>query len=171
MDFLPDTEQQSLAELVPAHPNLVVLRSLTKFFRLPGLRLGYAIAHPDRLRRWQSWRDPWPVNILAELAAVAALSDRDFSHKIWSWLPGARQQLYQLLAEVPGLSPLPGAANFLLVKCESSVITLQTRLLKQAQILIRDCHSFPELGDNYFRVAVRTVAENQRLVSALAACL
>jgi len=63
MDFLPPQEQQSLIEVVQDYSNLVILRSLTKFYSLPGLRLGYAIAHPDRLRRWQQWRDPWSVNI------------------------------------------------------------------------------------------------------------
>jgi histidinol-phosphate/aromatic aminotransferase/cobyric acid decarboxylase-like protein len=70
MDFLPPDEQQSVIDLVLEQPNLVVLRSLTKFYSLPGLRLGYAIAHPDRLKRWQEWRDPWSVNALAAAAGA-----------------------------------------------------------------------------------------------------
>ena len=59
MDFLPPQQQQSLISVVQDYDNLVILRSLTKFYSLPGLRLGYCIAHPKRLQRWQQWRDPW----------------------------------------------------------------------------------------------------------------
>ncbi|NJN91142.1 MAG: aminotransferase class I/II-fold pyridoxal phosphate-dependent enzyme, partial [Leptolyngbyaceae cyanobacterium SL_5_14] len=78
MDFLPPDQQQSLTESILDYPNLVILRSLTKFYSLPGLRIGYAIAHPDRLQRWQQWRDPWSVNTLAAAAAVAVLQDTTF---------------------------------------------------------------------------------------------
>jgi histidinol-phosphate/aromatic aminotransferase/cobyric acid decarboxylase-like protein len=97
MDFLPPEQQQSLSEVVQDYPNLVILRSLTKFYSLPGLRLGYAIAHPDRLRRWQQWRDPWPVNVLAAGAAVAVMQDVAFQAQTWAWLPAARSQLYESL--------------------------------------------------------------------------
>jgi L-threonine-O-3-phosphate decarboxylase len=167
MDFLPPAQQQTLIDQVTNYPNLVILRSLTKFYSLPGLRLGYAIAHPDRLRRWQQWRDPWSVNVLAEAAAIAVLQDVPFQQQTWNWLATARPQLFDGLAALPGLQPFPSAANFLLVACQQSVKPLQRQLLTQHHILIRDCHSFPELGDRFFRVAIRTQAENQQLLAGL----
>lgn len=171
MDFLPPEVQQSLLTAIQNHPNLVILRSLTKFYSLPGLRLGYAIAHPQRLQRWQQWRDPWPVNCLAVAAAQAVLQDKPFQQQTWAWLPAAREQLFQGLAQLPGLQPYPSAANFLLVNSEQSGSQLQEKLLKHSQILIRDCLSFPELGDRYFRVAIRSEADNQRLLEGLAQIL
>ncbi|AKG23745.1 threonine-phosphate decarboxylase CobD [Calothrix sp. 336/3] len=167
MDFLEPNQQQSLIDVVPEHPNLVILRSLTKFYSLPGLRIGYAIAHPERLQKWQSWRDPWSVNTLAQAAAIAALADQEFQQQTWTWLKTAREELFQGLAVIPGLCPLPGAANFLLVRSQQSGLIIQQRLLKHHQILVRDCLSFPELGENYFRVAVRTSGENQQLLTGL----
>jgi L-threonine-O-3-phosphate decarboxylase len=167
MDFLPPSEQQSLIPMIAQYPNLVILRSLTKFYSLPGLRIGYCIAHPDRLRQWQRWRDPWPVNTLAAAAAIAVLPDTEFQQLTWDWLTPARKRLFEGLAQISGLYPHPGAANFILVRSDRSATQLQTQLLQQHQILIRDCISFSELGDNFFRVAVRTVAENDRLVAAL----
>ena len=167
MDFLPPTEQQSLIPIVAQYPNLVILRSLTKFYSLPGLRLGYCIAHPDRLERWKNWRDPWPVNALAAAAAIAVLPDTKFQQLTWDWLAVARDRLFQGLQQIPGLYPEPGAANFLLVRVDQSATALQIQLLQQDRILIRDCISFPELGDRFFRVAVRTNAENDRLLAAL----
>ncbi|MEM9540988.1 MAG: threonine-phosphate decarboxylase CobD [Cyanobacteria bacterium P01_E01_bin.42] len=171
MDFLLPSEQQSLVGYIQDYPNLVILRSLTKFYSLPGLRLGYAIAHPDRLKRWQKMRDPWCVNALAAAAGQAVLSDRQFQQQTWDWLPKARDFLSGNLAALPGLTPLPGAANFLLVKSKYSCSQLQLQLLKREQILIRDCLSFPELGDRYFRIAVRSPEENNRLIEALSSAI
>jgi histidinol-phosphate/aromatic aminotransferase/cobyric acid decarboxylase-like protein len=166
MDFLPPEEEQSLIAWVQKYPNLVILRSLTKFYSLPGLRLGYAIAHPERLQRWQLWRDPWSVNTLAATAAIAATGDRNFQQQTWAWLPPAREELFQGLSKIPGLQPLPSAANFLLIKSQVPSTKLQSELLTQEQIFIRDCLSFPELGDRFFRIAVRTSEDNQLLLNA-----
>jgi len=168
MDFMPPEKQQSSIAAVEEFPNLVILRSLTKFYSLPGLRMGCAIAHPDILRRWQLRRDPWPVNALAEAAAAAVVRDAAFERKTWDWLPVARQELFEGLANLPGLRPWTGAANFLLVESSLSVAAIQKSLLEKHRILIRDCLSFPELGDRFFRVAVRERADNLRLIAGLA---
>ncbi|ASC72566.1 threonine-phosphate decarboxylase [Halomicronema hongdechloris C2206] len=168
MDFLPPGQQQSVIDLVGPYDNLVVVRSQTKFYSLPGLRLGYAIAQPERLQRWQHWRDPWPVNILAATAALAAIQDQPFQQQSWAWLGQARPQLVDGLTQLPGLMPWPGAANYLLVRSDVPVPPLQEALLRRHRILIRDCLSFPELGEHYFRVAIRTPDDNQRLLTALA---
>ncbi len=171
MDFLPPGREQSLIPLISNYPNLIILRSLTKFYSLPGLRLGYAISHPARLKKWQKWRDPWAVNVLAAAAGIAAVSDRNFQKQTWKWLLEAKAELFKGLAAIPGLQPLPGTANFLLVGTEQPSSQLQLKLLQQSRILIRDCISFPELGDRYFRVAVRTQKNNQTLLQAIATIL
>ncbi len=168
MDFLPPSDQQSLIDLIPTYPNLIILRSLTKFYGLPGLRLGYAIAHPDRLNQWQQWRDPWSVNSLAVAAGIAILEDYQFQAQTWQWLSVARPQLWQGLNNLTGINPIMGAANYLLVKTTHSGLWLQHQLLQSDRILIRDCLSFKELGDQYFRVAVRLESENEKLIQGLA---
>lgn len=166
MDFLPSAH--SLIDVVTQYPNLVVIRSLTKFYSLPGLRLGYCISHPDRIRTWQAWRDPWVVNCLAEAAALAALADRDFVDRTWQWYGAAQPQLFAGLQKIPGLQVYPSAANFFLLRVAGSVPLLQRQLLQQFRLLIRDCLSFPELGEHYGRVAVKSIADNQKLLMALA---
>ncbi len=171
MDFLLPEQQQSLIGLIAEYPQLVILRSLTKFYAIPGLRLGYAIAHPDRLRRWNRWRDPWTVNTLAARVGEVVLQDTAFQAQTYAWLAQAQPKLAQGLANLPGLTVYPGCVNFLLVRSQHSVAKLQQQLLIDHHIYIRDCRSFPELGDGFFRVAVRTVEENDRLLSGLAAVL
>lgn len=107
------------------------------------------------------------MNTLAAAAAVAVVQDIEFQQQTWAWLPPTRLQLFQDLTQLPGLQPFNSAANFLLVQSEQPSQELQQHLLQQHQILIRDCLSFPELGDRYFRVAVRSNSENERLVEAL----
>ncbi|WP_267383084.1 threonine-phosphate decarboxylase CobD [Cyanobacterium sp. uoEpiScrs1] len=168
MDFLTPHKQQSLIPMVGDYPNLVIIRSLTKFYSIPGLRLGYAIAHPSRLQQWQLWRDPWSVNSLAVAVGEAVLNDHEFQQKTWSWLVASRKSLLRGLSALKGLKPFPSAANFLLVKTQIPSSQLQQELLEKHHILIRDCLNFPELGNGYFRVAVRSEAENQQLLKALA---
>lgn len=171
MDFLPPDQDQSLIPVVRDYPHLVIVRSLTKFYSLPGLRLGYAIAHPDKLQQWRAWRDPWPVNTLAAAAGVACVGDTQFQQQTWSWLPPTRSNLFKGLGSLPGLQPYPSAANFLLVESDYPSSQLQSALLLHCRLLIRDCLSFAELGDRYFRVAVRSAADNQCLLSGLESIL
>ena len=165
MDFV--VPNQSLLGCIQQHPKLVIIRSLTKFYAIAGLRIGFAVAHPDRLQRWKRWRDPWSVNGLATVAAIAALQARSFQDRTMNWLPGAKQQLLEAINAMPGYRAREGAANFLLVNSKWSVLALQAALLVDKQILIRDCLNFRSLGDRYFRVAVRTKADNCKLVRSI----
>jgi L-threonine-O-3-phosphate decarboxylase len=167
MDFLAPDEQESLIEVVKDYDNLIILRSLTKFYSLPGLRIGYGISNDERIKRWQKWREPWSVNSLAVLAGIASLRDTNFQEKTWKWLKPTRALLTKELAKIEGLKPCQSSANFVLVETEIPSTILQLKLLKQEQVLIRDCISFPELGEKYFRIAVKKDEENQRLISGL----
>jgi L-threonine-O-3-phosphate decarboxylase len=167
MDFLEAGDRWSVVRLVETFPRLVVIRSLTKFYAMPGLRLGYGIAQEGVLRDWRQWRDPWSVNSLAAAVGAVVLSDREFQRRTWDWLLEAKPLLVSGLRSLPGLELDVGAANFLLVKSERSALEIQTELLKRHRIFVRDCMSFAELGESYFRIAVRTVEENQRLLDGL----
>ena len=165
MDFV--SPSQSLVPWVEKYHNLVVISSLTKFYSLPGLRLGYCVAHPDRLARWQSWRDPWGVNRLAEVAGIAALADQEFIDRTWAWFNSSQPELFAGLQQVPNLQVYPSAANFFLLRTLQPFTKVQTELLQQFQIFARDCISFPELGEHYGRVALKSAVDNQLLLTAL----
>jgi threonine-phosphate decarboxylase len=140
---------------------LWVARSFTKFFAIPGLRLGCLLCDDaERVRRLQP---SWPVNAVAAAAGIAAVGDEGFSAVSVAEVSRLRGDLYRALDDLPGLQPFPGTANFLLVRGPEG---LAGRLTHRG-LLVRGCGPFMGLSPGYFRVAVRGEAENGRLISAL----
>ncbi|MEX2300928.1 MAG: threonine-phosphate decarboxylase CobD [Bryobacterales bacterium] len=164
VDFAP---RLSITNAAEQRRNLLVLRSLTKFYALPGLRLGCLAAHPETIAAFESVREPWQVNVLAEQAALAALSDDGYRRETLELVNTEREWLLRALGELPGVRPLPSAANFLFAHCEGPVSEMQSHL-RHDRILIRDCTGMAGIRGHAFRVAVRTHAENEALVTALA---
>ena len=171
LPLVPDGEQQSLLPLVEQHPNLVVIRSLTKLFGVAGLRVGYAVAHPDRLNRWRGWRDPWPVNgLAAALTEQLLLSPERYQRwcrRVQHWTATEGAWMHRQLAAVPGLCPMPSSANFLLIAGAVSLVPLREALERRDRILLRDCRSFEGLGDAWLRVGLQTRRNNRRIIKAL----
>jgi len=167
MDFV--RPQQSLLPHVPANPFLVVLRSLTKFFAIPGLRLGYLAAAPEIIRDLTAVLPPWRVNVPAQVAGLASLQDEEYIERTLQLINLQRLFLTAGLAAIPGLKPLPAAANFILVDCSESGLTAAQiqSCLGPKGILIRQCDNFAGLDGNYFRVAVRCQEENGILLHHL----
>jgi threonine-phosphate decarboxylase len=140
---------------------LYVARSFTKFFAIPGLRLGCLVCgDPHPLQRFQP---SWSVNAVAAAAGVAAVRDLAFAQASVARTREMREVLFARLEDVPGLTPFVGAANFLLVRGPEG---LAARLAARG-VLVRGCEPFMGLGPGYFRVAVRGFEENERLVAAL----
>ena len=149
----------------------MVIRSLTKLYGIAGLRLGYAVAQPQRLRRWAEWRDPWPVNGIA-LAVGEHLLANPRRHQRWcqrvqGWVASQGAWLQQQLAQLPGITPMPSAANFLLVRSSQSLVPLREALEQRHLILLRDCRSFEGLGETWLRIGLQGRRDNRRIVGAL----
>ncbi len=172
LPLVPGGERQSLLPLLPAHPNLVVIRSLTKLWSIAGLRLGYALGHPERLARWARWRDPWPVNGLAVAVAEALLADptgwQRWTERVQRWVASEGPWLTARLGALPGLTPLPSAANFLLVRGTGSLQPLRLALEQRHRILLRDCRSFDGLDETWLRIGLQNRRGNRRILRALA---
>ena len=172
--FLPlvsEAEQQSMIPLVAQHPNLVVIRSLTKLFGVAGVRVGYAIAHPNRLQRWKAWRDPWPVNGMAA-ALMEQWLGRPRRYERWCarvqrWTATQGAWMQRELARVPGITPMPSAANFLLISGTRSLVPLRESLELDHRILLRDCRSFAGLGEKWLRIGLQSARNNRRILRAL----
>jgi threonine-phosphate decarboxylase len=166
--FMDFREEESAVELLADNDHVLILRSMTKFFGFPGLRLGYALGSKGLIAGLERLRPPWSVGTLAQAAGVAALADREHETRTREIVATGRQQLVEGLATIPGLTIYPGAANYLLVALPGGMAAseLRRRLLGE-RILIRDCGNFAGLDGRYFRVAVRSRGENERLLHGI----
>ncbi|MCD8050244.1 MAG: threonine-phosphate decarboxylase CobD [Clostridiales bacterium] len=157
--------QTDLRPLLAECPRLVLLRSLTKSYAMPGLRLGYLLCG-DRalLERVAQAGQPWGVSVPAQYAGIAAMHRTDWPRLGREVVFPQRQRLTEELRKL-GFRVWDSRANYLLFY--SAHWTDLREWLLQRDILIRDCSGFPGLGEGYYRIAVRTEAENTRLLQAL----
>lgn len=179
IDFLPRPQEYSLMKEAVELPNLVVLRSMTKFFALPGLRLGYLVSSPQIVESLERYKEPWTINILAQAAGEHIIFDDEYIRQSRDFISTEKEFLYQELAQIRPFYPFKPSANFILIlmaDCglqnkKSAIRNPQSAILRKALIkegfLIRDCSNFRGLDGRFFRLAVRTREENTGIISAL----
>lgn len=167
MDFVHNAGNFSLASCAHRQGQLIVLKSLTKFFALAGLRIGYLISSRAITRRIAEFQHPWNVNVLAQEVSREVIKDKQYIRKSSELISGERDYLFGHLCSIKGLKVFTPTSNFILCKLEGSHIKSAKRLqeaLLKGRLLIRDCGNFRGLNEKFFRVAVRTRRENKALI-------
>jgi threonine-phosphate decarboxylase len=173
IDFVPGGEKRSLIRRLSSFPTTLIVRSMTKFYALPGLRLGYAVGSRDWIERLARHKIPWSVNALAQIAGEAALEDEAYQREAERWGTAERSELADGLQRIGAVDVFPSETNFLLLRLRvgddhpSRASGWLQEQMGRRGILIRDCSTFPGLDGRYVRVAVRTREENERLLAAL----
>ena len=161
---------EGMESLVKDRPgNFVILLSLTKIFGIPGLRLGFAVADPKVIRNIKAIKPPWSVNMIAQTVGEKALQDEEYLNRSVKYVAKERERLIKEIKSIGCLKVIEGLANFLLVRSDRPDMDawkIFRDLLKRG-IAIRVCDNFEGLDKRYFRLAVRTEAENQRLLESL----
>lgn len=172
IDFCPNEQNISLIRQAARSRHLMVIRSMTKFYSIPGLRLGFIVAHPDRIAEMRAQQVHWSVNTLAQLVGAAVLDDDEFERRTHAWLLEERPWLVARLQSL-GLIVTPSQTNYLLFSLRGlrlQVKELQAEMGKRG-VLIRDASLFPGLDETYVRVAIRLREDNERLVRELQASI
>ncbi|MDT8880794.1 threonine-phosphate decarboxylase CobD [Halomonas saccharevitans] len=166
VDFTENDER--LTSLLAESPNLLLLRSLTKLYDLPGLRLGYLLGATETVARLAERQLPWSVNALALELVAPLLADADYLARTRAWLADQRDLPHKVRAL--GYTVAPAAANFLLLHGGDAAETeaLFAFLLRRG-LLARHTHNFPGLDGRWLRLALRDGRDNARLLAALAA--
>ncbi|MBP2114185.1 threonine-phosphate decarboxylase CobD [Paenibacillus silagei] len=165
IDFIPEADRQSLLPELGAYRHTVLVRSMTKFFAIPGLRLGFTAAHPALAAAMSGKQVTWSVNGLALLAGEACLRCGDgYGQETRALIAAERQRLREGLLEL-GCGVPPGEANFLLLRLPApwSAQEMQQRL-GGCGILVRSCAMYPGLEAGHIRVAVKGRVDNDRLL-------
>ena len=163
VDFVSGPENLTMTGYLKDFPNLFILKAFTKCFGMAGLRLGYGMCG-DRefVKRMRSGMQPWNVSVPAQAAGIAALKETEFIKKGRTVVLEERPFLVRILQEA-GFRVFPSQANYLLFRGREDLFE---RMLEHG-ILIRDCSNYPGLTRGYFRIAVKTHAENIRFQEAL----
>ncbi len=193
LSFFPDEADRTVVPAATERVNLVALRSVTKIFAMPGLRVGYAVASEDLVRRLRQFQNPWSVDSSAEAALLAVLNDDEYLEQTLDLVGSQSAWLTDRLWEIPGLRPVwpdrirpsdaPPRPNWVLVSLTDTPwtsIALQEALARRG-ILARECSNFRGLepgailtGEDqivetqgHLRFAVRTAPENDKIVATL----
>jgi threonine-phosphate decarboxylase len=170
MEFTLDYDDNSMLNQLEQFDNLLIVKAATKFFGMPGIRLGYAISHNLKLiHKIRESIEPWNVNTAAVIAGRSILKDSDYILNSRAWIAAERNYMYSALNDIKGIKVYPSAANFHLIKLLREDIDawqLKEKLLEK-NILIRTPEGFDGLDKKYVRLAVKQNESNKILIEEL----
>ena len=169
--FIDFCEEESQKRFLGDSEHLVIIRSMTKFYGLPGLRMGYLLTSEPLAARLRHFLPPWSINTYAQVAGPYCFEQREYREKTLEFIGRERARVEECLQSLEGCRVFPGRANYLLMRLGKHLPPagkLRQDLLTSDRILVRDCQSFEGLDDHYVRFAIRLPEQNQRLLEALA---
>ena len=166
LSITPNGEKESLIPLTEIYDNLLVIRSLTKLFNIAGLRLGYIVGSSEKLKKWNSKRDPWPLNSFAIKAGIELLSNKlfykEWTKKIHEWVNTEKNWVSNELSKIKNLKVHNSSTNFFLIESKLPLVS-NINYLENKGILIRECNSFRFLNENWARISLQTRKNNKVL--------
>ncbi|MDI6744015.1 MAG: threonine-phosphate decarboxylase CobD [Thermodesulfovibrionales bacterium] len=160
IDFSPD---ESVMTTVRHNPYLIVLRSLTKFYALSGLRIGYGVFPLNIIETIKRHKEPWTVNTLAQAAGIAAFKDIEYKRKTFMLIKQEKDFLEKEFKRLK-INYVPSEANYYLLRLNAKKIM---PALRDKGILVRDCSNFAGLDGSYIRIAVKSREDNMQLLKEL----
>ena len=166
--FIDFCAEDSIIKDMEDNPSLIVLRSMTGFYALSGLRIGYGVFPQHLIGSLKRYKEPWTVNNLAQRAAVVALKDKIYRSETFRLLKEEKRFLEKSFKKI-GIEFFDSDVNFYHLKISSANEIFQQ--LKRKGILVRDCSNFRGLDNTYLRVAVKSHKENTILIKELTSIL
>ena len=174
IEFLADEMKESIVNTEENKKNLFVTRAFTKFFAIPGLRLGYGMYFDKELeQKISEKKEPWSVNNIAEMAGLTVLDDTEYIGKTLKWITEEKIYMYEKLNEISGIKVYETEVNFITGKIDEKLFSeglnvkvLREKMLEQG-ILIRDASNFNFLDERFFRLAIKDRASNERVIEAM----
>ena len=167
-DPLQDNEH-SIRSLVNEFDNIIVVHSFTKFYAVPGLRIGAAFTNETLITQLQQYIPSWSVNTLAQAYTKAALNDVDYIKRTKQELNEERAFMYNALDAIEGITVYPPSANFMLFQVNQEGITANyiNEELKKYNMFVRNCDSYVGLTNHWVRIAIKDHDTNIKLVDKL----
>jgi threonine-phosphate decarboxylase len=160
-------ESGSLSLVKEAKQAVFILKSLTKFYALPGLRIGYGVGLAGIIKKMEDFKEPWTVNALALIAATAVYDEKDYAKQTKSYIKGEGQRVFNALSQIRTLKVYPSGADFHLCRLLIGTVTELQIALEKEGMSLRTCEDFIGLDDSYFRIAIKKEADNTKLLTFL----
>jgi len=170
IDFVDDIKNKSVIKNIQKYSNALVFRSLTKFFAIPGIRLGYIVGNKNLINKIKVCQPDWPVNLFAQMVGKEVISDINYISQTRELIKREKEFLSKSLEKIKQLKLYKSYANFILIEIKDKSLTsgaLAEKLGRDYKILIRDCANFRNLGNNFFRIAIKNRHENILLINSL----
>ena len=164
-----DMDVFSSSSLTKIYDNLVVVRGTSKFFALPGIRLGYGLTSNEGLLKFFKDKEVlWQINSVAEICGKVMFSDKAYLDKVYDFIRSRRENFYEELAGIENLKAYESFGNFILVKILKGpdARILREKLMKKG-LVVRNCESFKKLDKSYFRFCILDDDSNERLIENL----
>ena len=167
-DPLQDNEY-SMRSLVNEFDNIIVVHSFTKFYAVPGLRIGAAFTNKTLITQLQQYIPSWSVNTLAQAYTKAALNDVDYIKRTKQELNEEIAFMYNAVDAIEGITVYPPSANFILFQVNQEGITANyiNEELKKYNMIVRNCDSYVGLTNHWVRIAIKDHDTNIKLVDKL----
>ena len=167
-DTLQDNKY-SMRSLVNEFDNIIVVHSFTKFYAVPGLRIGAVFSNPQIIDQLNTFIPTWSVNTLAQAYTQSALNDVEYVKRTKQVLHEEQHYMYNALDAIAGITIYPPSANFILFHIEQEGVTADSinEALKKHNMIVRNCDSYMGLNSQWVRVAIKDHDNNVRLVDTL----
>ena len=166
LDFVKENEEYTLLKYIEDYNNLFIIKSLTKFFAMPGLRIGYGItSNIDLVKKISNISVPWNINVLAEKSTIKALEEKEYIKNTIDYIENEKNKFYNELCKFKDLKVFKPSVNYIMFKVDKN-IDLKEEIMKE-NIIIRSCSNYNGLNNKYYRIAVRKREENEKFVAIL----
>ena len=166
MEFVEEEEKYSLVKYVEKYPNLFILKAVTKFFGLPGIRLGYGLtSNNDIIEKIYNYKEPWTINSFADTLSNYIFKDQKYIEDSKEYYIDERNFMLSELKSINSIHVYDTDTNFILIRLnDKRAKEIKVELLREGNILIRDASNFIGLDDRYIRIAIKSHKENELLI-------
>ena len=166
MEFVGEEEKYSLINKIEQTPNLFILKAVTKFFGMPGLRLGYGVtSNKQIINNIYEYKEPWTINSFAENLSNYLFKDKEYINGSKDYYINERKFMLEELRKISRLKVYDTDTNFVLIKLDDDEAnSLKLELFEKYNILIRDASNFIGLDKSYIRVAIKSHNDNKVLI-------
>lgn len=166
MEFVEDESKYSLVKYIESNKNIFIIKAVTKFFGMPGLRLGYGLtSNAEIMNKIYEYKEPWTINSFADILSNFIFEDREYIKDSKEYYIKERSYMLQELRNIRNIKVYDTDANFILIRTyKKTAKELKKDLFKQVNILVRDASNFIGLDDSFIRVAIKSHKDNKILI-------